>query len=325
MFYPKEKPHMSPSSLASWNNSRSSFIKNYFEKAERVTTKAMEAGTMIHRLIEGGMMEAKRKYDINEGEVRVEMEGDVEMDGDVDFMGFPDSYTEEPIDGQARFVDYKSGKANNWEDKLPTDIKMRATAWLVWHMNDFPEEVVGEIEYIATTWDPAAKEVVPVEGAESEVIEYTYTKGELESFTEVIKKSVKDVNEFYEKWQDSSEDFINQDDISEYENLRSSKDKYNEEIDEEIDEVQEKIENQMKFGGISTYRGEGGTYSLREYTTYAYPEELKVNYDGEELARPEAKKMLKELKDAIKTAEKNYELASEPDTVKESISFRKKK
>jgi len=318
MFYPNEKPHMSPSALAAWHNSRSSFVKRYFEKEEGFTSKAMEAGKAIHKLIEAGMMDAKCQYDMNEQELRVELET-------VDFMGYPDSFTKKPEKSVARFVDYKSGKANNWEDKLPTDIKMRATAWLVWNETGKPDTVVGEVEYIPTTWNPDAKEVIPIEGAETEVMEYKYEADELEAFTDVIEKAIEDVNDFYEKWGDQSEDFISQDDVNEYESLRAEKDKINEDLDQKIGDVQERIETQMKFGGLSTYRGEGGTYSLRTYPSYEYPEELKVRFDGEEMKLREAQELQSNIKDAIKASKKNYELATEPESVKESLSFRKKR
>lgn len=310
---------MSPSAIAAWHSRRSNFVKRYFEEEEMVKTKAMEAGTMIHRLIEGGMMEAKCRYDETEKELRVH------LTDDVDFMGYPDSHTSEAKDSVAKFVDYKSGKANHWEDKLPTDMKMRATAWLVWKETGEPDEVVGQVEYIPTTWNPEAEEVQPIEGAESEVVSYTYTASELEGFTDVIMKSIEDVNEFYEKWQESSDQFVEESDVKEYENLRAKKDEFVEDIDTKIDDVQSRIESQMKFGGITTYRGEGGTYSLRSYESYDHPDELTVHYDGEELTLKEAKKRKKGLKDAIKVAKKNYERITEPESVKESISFYRKK
>ena len=148
MFYHDKKEHMSPSALDQWFRQRSAFVGSYFEEKDRVDTKAMQAGRQIHRLIEGGMIPAKCSYAINEQEIKVRVPGT-----DFYFMGIPDSRTESKDGNESMFVDYKSGKANEWKEKLPTDIKMKATAWLVWQEGGESAEVVkGAIEFIQTTW-----------------------------------------------------------------------------------------------------------------------------------------------------------------------------
>jgi hypothetical protein len=61
-FYHELKEHMSPSALDQWKRQRSAFVGTYFEKKDKVETKAMTAGKQIHRLIEGGMLKAKKIF-----------------------------------------------------------------------------------------------------------------------------------------------------------------------------------------------------------------------------------------------------------------------
>ena len=214
-FYHDKKPHMSPSALAQWLGSRGSFVRSYFAEERGPETKAMTAGTEIHALVEAGIIKAKHVYQNNEIEVKVQVPGT-----DYYFLGRPDSYE---IDGEvARFVDYKSGKANGWDEKLPTDIKMRATAWLVWRSLGEPKQVHGFVEFIQTTWDPEQKKVVPIDGKETEVASIVYTAKELKAFTRVITTAMDDVNAFYEKWKESTGDFVNKADVERSVELRKA-------------------------------------------------------------------------------------------------------
>ena len=311
MFYPEEKKYMSPSALDNWKNSKSSFVKSYFEKDKTPETASMKAGTRIHRLIEAGMIEAKHVFDKSEEEIYIPVKDEI------DFMGRPDSRTSEAVDGVAYFVDYKSGKANDWKDKLPKDIKMRATAWLVWKATGEPQKVVGYIEYIATTWDPTTKEIVPIEGIPTESIEQVYTADELKDFTTVISKAIDDVNEFYEKWKESTDAFVSEKDCDRYAELQAQMDV----IELEMGEIKERIMSQMEFGGLLNHKTPIGTFYITEKKTYEYPSSLKVNYLDMGLVLDDAE----EIATCVKTAKKNYELINEPKTTSKSIGFRKAK
>lgn len=304
---------MSPSALDQWFRQRSAFVGSYFEEKDRVDTKAMQAGRQIHRLIEGGMIPAKCSYAINEQEIKVKVPGT-----DFYFMGIPDSRTESKDGEESMFVDYKSGKANEWKEKLPTDIKMKATAWLVWQEGGESAEVVkGAIEFIQTTWDPEAKAVVPLEGKETEVIDIEYTAEELKQFTTVIAKAMHEVNEVYEKWKENSDAFVNLEDVNRYEILHAQK----EALEAEMSEIKERIGSQMEFGGLLNFKSELGTFYVTERETYSYPGNLKINYRDYGLVLDDAE----EIASATKAAMKNYELITEPVSVSSSVGFRPKK
>ena len=311
MFYPDQKPHISPSALDNWINSRSNFVRSYFEGEKSPETSAMKAGTKIHRLIEAGLIPAKHVFDIGEDEVNVVIKDGIKV------MGKPDSMTQKPKDGIAYFVDYKSGKANDWKEKLPKDVKMRTTAWLVWNANQKPEKVIGYIEYIATTWDPVAKEVVPIEGIPTESIEQVYTAKELEDFTQVILKAIDDVNDFYETWKNSTSEFISDEDCREYVDLENQI----AELTAKQDAIKEKIMGQMDFGYKVNYKTPFGTFYITERKTYEYPEAMRINYLDYGLTLADAD----EIAGAVKVAKKNYELIAEPKSTSRSLGYRKAK
>lgn len=311
MFYPEKKLWMSPSALDNWLNSRSNFVKSYFEENKTPETEAMKAGTRIHRLIEAGIIDAKHVYDLAEEEIHIKVKDDIE------FMGKPDSRVAEATEDIAYFVDYKSGKSNDWKDKLPKDVKMKATAWLVWKATGEPSIVKGYIEYIATTWDPVTKEIVPIEGKETDSIEQVYTAQELKDFTEVILKAIDDVNEFYEKWKESTDAFINQEDVERYAELQAKA----EAIDLEMEDIKGRIMSQMEFGGLFNYKSPLGTFYITEKKTYEYPGSLKINYLDMGLVLED----VEEINTHLKTAKKNFELINEPVTTSKSIGFRKAK
>ena len=307
-FYHEIKKHMSPSALDQWKRQRSAFVSSYFEQKEKVDTKAMQAGRQIHKLIEAGLIKAKKVYKNAEQELIERVPG-----SEYDFMGIPDSW-EKKGKKLALFVDYKSGKANDWKEKLPVDIKMKATAWLVWMMCDKPEIVKGAIEFIQTTWDPEAKAVVPIDGKESEVVEITYDAEDMEHFTRVIIESMNEVNEAYEKWLKGTDAFINQDDIAKYERLNVEKSN----LEKEMDEIKERIKTQMEFGGLLNVKTPAGTFYITERKTFDYPANLKIKYLDMGLVLEDAEA----IGSAAKAAQKNYELLAEPISQSTSIGFR---
>lgn len=310
MFYHDIKEHMSPSALDQWLHNRSGFIKSYFMGEKGATSAAMRGGTKIHALIEGGLIKAKHVYEHAEQPIKVEV-----PNSNFSFMGIPDSYETQIIHERAAFVDYKSGKANNWEEKLEGDIKMKATAWLVWLQTGRPAEVHGSIEFIQTTWNEGTREIVPIDGKETEIIERIYIREELEEFTQVIIKAMKDVNAFYEKWLKSSGDFVSMTDIESAVQLR----KLIADSEEQLGEIEERIMSQMDFGGEETHKTPYGTFSIRESRTYDYPGTLEFVLDGKE-------RMSLEKADRVaagaKAARDNFQLVNEPKSVKRSIQFR---
>ena len=307
-FYHEIKEHMSPSALDQWKRQRSAFVATYFEKKEKVETQAMQTGKQIHMLIEAGLMKAKKVYKNGETEIKMQVPGT-----DFYFLGIPDSWEKKGKD-KALFVDYKSGKANDWKEKLPVDIKMKATAWLVWMKAGKPSRVDGAIEYIQTTWDPDAKKVVPVDDKESEVIEISYDAEEMEQFTRVIAEAMSEVNEAYLKWQQGTDAFVNQEDIAKYERLNAEKTN----IEKEMDEIKERIKTQMEFGGLLNVKTPAGTFYITERKTYDYPPSLKIKYLDYGLVLEDAEA----IGSAAKAAQKNYELLAGPISQSTSIGFR---
>lgn len=306
MFYPDVKEYMSPSAFQSWMRSRSSFVKSYFEGERTPETAAMKGGTMIHRLIEAGLLEAKLRYKHNEMELRHPADT-------FDTMGKPDSF--EKKGKTAYFVDYKSGKANGWEAELPKDLKMLFTAWLVWNACGKPEKVEGAIEFFQTTWNPETKEVEPLE-KESETIHITYHAEQLKAFTDVIIREMNAVNAFYIKWTDKDTSFIDESDCKQLAKLTA-------EIDqraEQVTKLKERILTQMEFGGVTNHNIEGlGTFYLTTKKTYQYPPALKVNYLDYGLTLEDAEEVAK----CVSAAKKNFELVNKPVTESTSMGYRK--
>lgn len=308
-FYHDEKEYMSPSAISQWMNGRSQFIRTYFAGEKSPTTSAMRGGTEIHALIEAGLIKARHVYAYSEIEVKVQVPGT-----EFWFLGRPDSHSKKTtLDGKkvAYFVDYKSGKANGWDEKLPTDIKMRATAWLVWMAAGQPDLVYGYIEFIQTTWDPEQKKVVPLEGKETEVTGITYTADEMEAFSKVIANTMRDVNDYYEKWKLSTGEFVNPSDVARYAQVKN-------EIaikEEELNDIAERILIQMEFGGEEQHKTPLGTFYITEKSVYEYPADLAVTPTMTLDA-------VDQLTAVAKAAKKNYELSNEPKEVKRSIGFR---
>lgn len=312
MFYPDLKEYLSPSAMAQWMNGKSGFVKSYFEMDKSPETKAMTAGTEIHALLEAGIIKAKHAYDSNEMTIKVPV-------GETGFwfLGKPDSYESEAHLDEVNFVDYKSGKANEWEKKLLSDIKMRATAWLVWTQTGMPGIVCGHIEFIQTTWDPEQKKVVPIDDKETEVVSIIYTADELLEFTKVIADTMREINEFYEKWKVSTGEFVSNEDVEKYAEIK----RQIEEKELELDEVADRIKDQMEFGGRENHKTNFGTFFFKETNTYEYPKDLKFKVDNEDWTLEESEKVSM----AVKATKVNYELVNEPKTTIRKIQFRQKK
>ncbi len=310
-FYNDVKEHLSPSALDMWLNNRSAFVKTYFEGEKFQGNAATRAGKSVHALIEGGMLEAKHCYNKNETQILVDI-GDGRR-----FLGIPDSYESQPHDGHVSFVDYKTGKENGWKEKLPSDVKMKATAWLVWKVTGEPKYVHGWIEYWPTEWDAENKEVRPIDGAESEEVPINYDEDDLRAFTMVILKAMDEINEAYVRWQDSTGEFVNQEDVEEYVKL----DKAKREIETRMTEIKERIMGQMEFGGKDNVQTQHGSFYVTTRKTYEYPPTLKVNYLNMGLVLED----VEAIDGAMSAAKKNWERENEPKSVSRTLGFRQVK
>lgn len=293
MFYPDIKPHISPSALDSWHNSRSQFIKSYFDGVKMRETASMKAGKEIHALIEGGMIPVINRF------AHIEKPITVELPSGVKVFGIPDSYD----DFSGFFVDYKSGKENGWTDaRLATDLKMKTTAWLVWQVSGKPAQVSGCIEYLATIWNTETREVQPTGEDNIVAASYTYTGEELEAFTAVIEKTIADVNAAYEEWLTSTDEYISADDIALYAELDEEISK----LEERREEVKVRIADQLEFGKKQSVSTVFGTFSFRETKRWKYPKEID------------------DLDAIAKAARKKFETENDPATVSKSLMFRAK-
>lgn len=305
-FYPEIREHCSPSSLSTWYNSPSAFIKNYFVGDRVRETHSMSAGKRIHALIEGGFLGVNRHF--SENEITVEI-----MLGDVKVLGTPDSFG--LVGGEAHFVDYKTGKENLWDaSKLSTDIKMKTTAWLVWKKLGCPKTVCGAIEYIPVIWDEDAHEIRPTGEPSVVAAEYCYTSGELEDYTKFILKVIDEVNEEYEKWLNSSDAFINQDDVLEYGEITAQI----AELEAAQEILKQRIGEQMNFGSKSSIKTDVGTFYFSERATYNYPSDLSFVVKEEVYTLEESEKVSA----GAKAAKQNFEMQNEPVSISRSLGFK---
>lgn len=317
MFYPDKRKHLSPSSIASWHNAKSSFIKSYFVGEERKETASIRTGKQIHALIEAGIINVHKKYGT------VEQPIEVPLGKGLSVYGIPDSAMDTVEDGETHFVDYKSGKQNGWNDAtLANDIKMKVTAWLVFQnvfikTGEYPKKVIGFIEYIPTQYNYESREVEPTGEDSSVVATREYLEKELQEFTAFINNTVDEVNEGYEQWKGSTADFISQDDVLEYaENERKIA-----EIQEQQKAIKERIEAQMDIGKTESYTFPLGTFYFTTRKTYKYPSELKVNYNDMGLTLED----VEAIQTATSVAKKNFEQEHEPASVSRSLGFRSSK
>lgn len=316
MFYPDVKPHISPSGLSTWHNSKSGFINSYFRGIKNQETGAMKTGTMVHGLIEAGFLKAQRRFEHNEKELSIPF-----RDTGVLVFGKPDSFGTEK--GEAFFLDYKSGKDVSWSrEELAKDLKMRTTAWLVWKELGMPEKVQGYIAWIGTIWN--GTEVVPVED-EYLMVKYTYTKEELIAFEEVIAKTISDVNKAYDLFLMGSnlvdEELCNK--YAELDNqIREIEASQIEPIKVQMEEIKEVIAEQMELGGLPSAETPLGSFSFRTTKKYQYPEDLEFQTEH---AGVMSLNLGEEIVMAVSACKKNYELSHDPIEEKKSLSFRAKK
>lgn len=310
-FYHDIKAHMSPSAFANWHNARSQFVRSYFLGEKSPETSSMKGGKQIHALIEAGLLPAKHVYVNNEKELTqfAEFEGHT-----FKVLGIPDSFgTVE--DGSVMFVDYKSGKENTWDSaKLAGDLKMKLTAWLVWNTVGCPPFVRGYIEYIPTQWNKETKEIEPTGEESQEVAAFTYTGEELGAFTAVIVDTMLQVNEAYKIWLESTDEFVNQDDVARYAEIEQEiKDR---EAEQEI--IAERLTDQLGMGKKETLATPFGSFFFKITKKYVYPKDLRLE-DGMLLETAE------EIATRVSAAKKKFETENDPTNVSKSLVFRANK
>jgi hypothetical protein len=216
----------------------------------------------------------------------------------------------------AKFVDYKSGKENHWDDnRLATDLKMKTTAWLVWKAcNETPKYVAGYIEYIPTQWNPTTREVEPAEGDSVVAGEIVYQAEELAAFTEVIKKTIEEINIAYLDWLSSTDEFVNQEDIALYADLNGQKNL----IEAKLEELKNRIGDQMGLGGKETLSTPFGTFYFTTRKTWEYPTELPVKFEDKIITL----KLAEEVGANVKAAKKKFETETSPKSTSKTLSFR---
>ncbi len=316
-FYPDVKPHISPSALANWHEARSLFVRSYFQGVKTPETASMTAGKQIHALVEGGLLEVKHRYEHNEKTLTVNFPVG---DSVVKVLGIPDSYgigSEHDGINAALFVDYKSGKENHWDGaKLAGDLKMKTTAWLVWNETGKPLFIRGFIEYIPTQWNPVTREVEPTGGESVVAGEVEYTAEEMAAFTQIILKTVAEVNVAYEEFLTSTDDFVSQDDVAEFARL-------NEEIkkaETKQEELLERIAEQMQFGKKDSYPSVFGTFYFKTNKKYVYPETLPVKVGEKEITLKDAD----EVAAAASASKKKFETENAPESTTKKLQFRAK-
>ncbi len=306
-FYPDIKDGMSPSSFASWMGSRNSFVNSYFEGKEFIETPAMRTGTQIHRLIEGGMMKAKHVYSHTEDHLNAT------LDIGMIFRGIPDSW--ELNKGEALFVDYKTGKENAWKEKLPIDLKMRSTAFLVWVNSGKPDIVRGYIEFIKTIWNEETGVIEPIEGITSEVESIVYTAEEMEEVGKGILTQMNEVNKNYLRWKDKGETLVSKEDVATYADINSQIKK----LTTKSDEIKENIKAKMEFGCETNLKTDFGTFFINTRKTYDYPPTITFRVEGEkEYTLEEAEK----INLSATSAKKNYQMTTNPVSVSTSLVFK---
>lgn len=311
-FYPILRDHISPSALDNWHHSRSAFIKTYFENATRFENASTRAGRKVHKLIEAGFLETKKVYSEREKELRIE----IGKTG-AHMLGYPDAY-EVTGEEEATFVDYKTGKKNEWNDtELAVDYKMLATAWLVWKKTQKPARVIGEIEYIPVEWNEETGEIQPTKEQSEHVATFVYTKKELEQFESFIEKTIAEVNEEYPKFLESTEEFIDPEDLKRCWELNM----YMQDLDDEMKLVKDRIAAQMKQGYKSTISNELGSFYFTTKRTFAYPSDLKVIIGKKSYTLEEVEKIAS----WSKVAKTKFEMYHEPTSVSRSLSFKAKK
>lgn len=314
-FYPDIKPHISPSALANWYDAKGTFVRSYFMGQKSPETSSMRAGKKIHAMAEGGLLDVQHRFEHHEKTLTVELpvEGAVYK-----VLGIPDSFG--MSSGIASFVDYKSGKENTWDkNRLASDLKMKTTAWLVWQETGKPMKVIGYIEYIPTQWNPITKEVEPTGEASIQAGEIIYDAADLEAFTGVILNTIVDINVGYQEWLESTDEFINQDDVAAYAQL----DQEVREREAQMDEIIERIADQMKLGGKETIQTPFGSFYFTSTKKYDIPKDLMVEVEETDIKIPLAQAEL--ITAASSAAITKFKTENQPVSVTKSVTFRAKK
>lgn len=317
MFYPNVKPHISPSALQTWHENRPTFIRSYFKGEHGRETRAMKDGTKMHALAEGGFLSPTHSWGSREDELIVPF-----RDTGVNVLGKPDDYGTK--DGKAGFVDYKFGKDSDWSrEVLIGDLKMRTTAWLVWKTLGEPEEVYGYIEWFGMRWD--GRENVPT-NEDHAIFHCVYTAAEMREFEEVIAKTIAEVNEAYERFQNAADALINETLTREYAELDAQVKGIEENqiapLKERMDAIKDTIAEQMEFGDVASHEAEGGTFYWRTSKTYEYPDVLEFQTEsGKVMTFAEGE----QVKLAMGAVKKQYELSHDPVKVTKSLLYKPKK
>lgn len=310
MFYPDVKPHISPSAFQAWHNQKSMFIRSYFLNQKTPQTSSMKAGKQIHALIEGGFIDVKNKFPFSEKQLITELPGGVRV------LGIPDAH-EEGAEKIASFVDYKTGKEDNWShEKIVSDLKMRLTAWLVLQVNPNVEHVRSVIEWIGTRWDEEKKEIVPT--GESACYECLFSAEELKDFTEIIFNTVDQINVAYEQFLETPrESLVSENDVVEYVSLQDQID----ELQDKQKSIRSRIQDQLNIIGQESFDHPLGKFYFINKKQYEYPKDLTfLLEDGKKFTIAEGE----DISLAMGAAMKNYQLNHDPVKISKSLSFRAK-
>ena len=318
MFYPDVKKYISPSAFNTFHNNTSSFIANYFDNAEKVTSKAMEGGTTIHGLIEGGFIKVDMQFEHNEAELTQPF-----RDTGVNVFGKPDSYGMD--NGVAKFVDYKSGRDHSWtRESLNDDLKMELTAWLVWKELGEPEKVEGYIYWIGTEWNAESKEVIASDD-EYAIVKCVYTADRLTALEDVIETTINKVNEMYEK-HGKEQPEINEDILKAYisleQQIKSVEEKTIKPLKEKQEELKEQILAFLMFNGGANISKDYGTFYNQPSKKWKHPDTLTFTLENGETHNVE---YALEVANALKSAQKKFELTADPIYERPSLRFRAKK
>jgi hypothetical protein len=320
MFYPDLKRYISPSAYQTWHKAKSGFVKSYFAGDRSGETKAMKTGKLVHSLIQAGLLEVTHRFSAHEVPIEVPLENGVAV------MGIPDSRPADEdallADGTLPFVDYKTGKENEWNDiDLAGDLKMKVTAWLIYQrakgLGRSPTRLIGYIEYVPTKWDEDAHEIVPTGGVSVVAGHVIYSPEELESFTPMILKTIAEVNEAYETWLTSTDAFVNQDDVIEYARL----DEEVREREARMEQLKERIGDQMKMGMKDTLPTVFGSFYYHTTKKYVYPDDLPVSVGSGKVIRLVEASVVE---DAAAIVRKKYETDHEPESSTRTLRFRGK-
>lgn len=307
----------------------------------------MKVGKQVHQLVEMGVIHVNHKFEYAEQPLVVaffpngtteNIAAEMQADGTALYdlpegasfasYGVPDSHErhntgDSTKNGEdydtAYFVDYKSGKdKETWDNvKLAGDLKMKLTAFLVWHHTGKPSKVVGSIEHIPVVWNPVSRTIEPTDEESTVVATCEYSAQEMASFEHILRATVVEINAAYLEYGNSSDEFVNQDDVSEFGTL----DKQRIEIEARQAILRERIAEQLEMGKKDTLSTPYGTFSFTTRKKYVYPEQLTVNGSGMILTLAQADAIT----EGAAAAKKKWETENKPESVTRSFMFRPKK